>query len=233
MGWGTKSVGTTSLGDRLKQERARMGYSNLKAFCRKTGLSAPTVTAIENRGAVPSATTLFKIASVLDCSIDWLIGLEENRMIPTERKNAAAACWLRPSDIGKTPHGAMDYLNCDLWPMLARHQCPQPNTVVYISGPVTGIPEGNRPLFMLAQRMLLSAGCSVFNPSHIDWPVDPLEGDALWQYFMAFCVAAIPLCDSMLMLPNWQNSKGAKEEHRIAKMLGLTIYYSPVLDGEK
>jgi len=152
-------------------------------------------------------------------------------MIPAERRDAASACWLKPADLGKMPHGGMDYMNCDLWPV--QNTVPQANTVCYISGPVTGIPEGNRPTFLLAQRMLLSAGCHVFNPSHIDWPIDPLEGEKLWQYFMAFCVAAIPLCDSLLMLPDWQNSKGAKEEHRIAKMLGLVIYYSPVLEKEK
>lgn len=155
-------------------------------------------------------------------------------MIPAERRDAAAACWLKPADLGKMPHGGMNYAQCDLWPNLGRNsiEFPQPNTTCYISGPVTGIEEFNRPTFMLAQRMLLSAGCSVFNPSHIDWPIDPLEGEALWQYFMHYCVQALPLCDSLLMLPDWQNSKGAKEEHRIAKMLGLTIYYSPVLDKE-
>jgi len=154
-------------------------------------------------------------------------------MIPTERRDAARACWLKPADLEKSPHGSMAYNECDLWPMLPPSQCPQPNTTVYISGPVTGIEEFNRPAFLLAQRMLLSAGCSVFNPIHIDWPIDPLEGEALWKYFMAYCVQALPSCDSLLMLPDWQNSKGAKEEHRIAKMLGLTIYYSPVLEQEK
>jgi Domain of unknown function (DUF4406) len=155
-------------------------------------------------------------------------------MIPLERRDAAVACWLKPSDLGKMPHGGMDFRECKLWPL--SKDLPQPNTTVYISGPVTDVPEGNRPLFMLAQRMLLSAGCSVFNPSHIDYPIDPLEGDALWSYFMSFCVRALPECDSILMLPDWQNSKGAKWEHRIAKdVLGLSVFYCPVLsdEGEK
>lgn len=154
-------------------------------------------------------------------------------MIPAERRDAATACWLKPSALGKMPHGAMSYWECDLWPGKATsYGGPQSNTTVYISGPVTGIDDYNRPAFLLAQRMLLSAGCSVFNPIHIDWPIDPLEGEALWRYFMTYCVQALPSCDSMLMLPDWQNSKGAKEEHRIAKMLGLAIYYSPVLEKE-
>jgi len=86
-------------------------------------------------------------------------------MIPIERRDASAACWLKPSDLGKMPHGAMEYQRCPLWPQSHSKEVltgPMPNTLVYISGPVTGIPEGNRPLFRLAQRMLLSAGCSVF-----------------------------------------------------------------------
>jgi hypothetical protein len=122
----------------------------------------------------------------------------------------------------------MDYKSCDLWPLGV--QTPQPNTVVYISGPVTGIEDLNRPQFRLAQQMLLSAGCSIFNPMHIEGPIDPLKDDALWSYYMAFCVRALPECDSILMLPDWQNSKGAKWEHRIAEMLGLQVFYSPVLD---
>lgn len=149
-------------------------------------------------------------------------------MIPLERRDAAVSCWLKPSDLGKTPHGAMDYKKCDLWPLGV--QTPQPNTMVYISGPITDIPDLNRPSFIKAQRMLLSAGCSIFNPMHIEGPIDPLKDDALWSYYMHFCVRALPECDSILMLPDWQNSKGAKWEHRIAEMLGLQVFYSPVLD---
>jgi hypothetical protein len=153
-------------------------------------------------------------------------------MIPLERRDAAVSCWLKPSDLGKTPHGSMVYQNCALWPRTPPPKIPQPNTVVYISGPITGIEDSNRPQFALAQRMLLSAGCSIFNPIHIEGPIDPLKDDALWSYYMAFCIRALLECDSILMLPDWQNSKGAKWEHRIAKeVLGLQVFYSPVLDA--
>jgi hypothetical protein len=149
-------------------------------------------------------------------------------MIPLERRDAAVSCWLKPSDLGKTPHGAMDFRNCPLWPV-TEHK-PQPNTVVYISGPVTDVEDNNRSQFLFAQQMLLSAGCSVFNPIHIEGPIDPLQGDAMHQYYMHFCVRALPECDAIFLLPDWQNSKGAKWEKKIADMLGLTVYYAPVLD---
>lgn len=151
-------------------------------------------------------------------------------MIPLERRDAAVSCWLKPTDLARTPHGAMDYARCDLWPITAHK--PQPNTIVYISGPVTDMPESNRPQFAKAQQMLLSAGCSVFNPSHIEGPIDPLKGDELWAYYMHFCVKALPDCDAVLFLPDWQNSKGAKWEHRIAEILRLQVFYSPGLEEE-
>jgi hypothetical protein len=101
---------------------------------------------------------------------------------------------------------------------------------VYISGPMTGIPNLNFPQFEAAENVVKCALLECFNPIHIPAPLTALKGDALWRYYMHHCVRAIPDCDAMLMLPNWQNSKGAVWEHRIAEMLGLTILYSPVPD---
>lgn len=149
-------------------------------------------------------------------------------MIPLERDNAAEKCWKSPESLDVWQRFVRPS-DCELFPTDGK--TPQANETVYISGPATGIPEFNKPEFLLAEKMLLSQGCHVFNPTHIEWSIDPLTGDALWQYFMHFCVRAIPECDSLLMLPDWQNSRGAVWEHRIAEMLGLVIYYSPVPDS--
>jgi hypothetical protein len=118
----------------------------------------------------------------------------------------------------------------------AANAMPLANTLVYISGPVSGAtPESiasNLKVFEEAQRLLLSMGCDVFNPALIQGPIDPLKDEALWQYYMHFCVRALPECDSIFMLPGWQNSKGAKWEHRIADMLGLPKFYAHVPDHE-
>lgn len=149
-------------------------------------------------------------------------------MIPLERDNADEKCWKSHDTIDQWQR-MLEPTRCILFP---NGNAPQANETVYISGPVTGIPEGNKPKFLLAEQMLLSHGCHVFNPTNIEWPIDPLEGEALWRYFMHFCVRNMPECDSVLMLPDWQNSKGAKWEHRIAEMLGLAIYYSPVIEQD-
>ena len=120
-------------------------------------------------------------------------------------------------------------------------------TRVYISGPITGKPNLNRDAFDHEERLLREAGYTTFNPFsiaepsleqqekwHGEWQfyggVTPEE--RLWRYYMRICVGQIPLCDEMRMLPDWQNSKGAVWEHRIAKMLGLEITYCHVPDIE-
>ena len=74
--WKSKLTGSTPLGDRLKKERLRRKFP-LWEFCEKTGMSDCSLTAIENRGAMPSVKNLIVICQVLECSTDWLLGLEE------------------------------------------------------------------------------------------------------------------------------------------------------------
>lgn len=75
-GWGSKVDGVTAIGDRLKKERKRRGFP-LHVFCLLVGMSDCSMTAIENRGAMPSVKNLISICRVLECSTDWLLGLEE------------------------------------------------------------------------------------------------------------------------------------------------------------
>jgi transcriptional regulator with XRE-family HTH domain len=74
--WKSRTDGSTPFGDRLKKERIRRQMS-LKSFCASTGMSDCSVTAIENRGATPSLKNLIAICQVLECSSDWLLGLED------------------------------------------------------------------------------------------------------------------------------------------------------------
>jgi transcriptional regulator with XRE-family HTH domain len=76
MGRISKPDGATPFGDRLKKERMRRGWS-LIHFCIAVDASQCTITAIENRGAHPKVPLLIAIATVLECSTDWLLGLEE------------------------------------------------------------------------------------------------------------------------------------------------------------
>jgi hypothetical protein len=117
-------------------------------------------------------------------------------------------------------------------------------TQVYISGPITGLPDLNRAAFDHEERLLREVGYETFNPHSITPPSDEVlqewahtqkdhGKENLWRHYMRICVGQIPLCDSMRMLPDWQNSKGAVWEHRIAMMLGLEVTYCPVVEVPK
>jgi ribosome-binding protein aMBF1 (putative translation factor) len=63
-------------GARLKQARLERGLS-LKDFCERVGVQTSRVTGYENRGMLPRYDHLLRMARELDCSLDWLCGLED------------------------------------------------------------------------------------------------------------------------------------------------------------
>lgn len=70
------AVGKGTFGQRLKQERIRRGF-RLHVFADAVGVNATQITGYENRGVMPTFQSVIAIAQVLDCSIDWLAGLED------------------------------------------------------------------------------------------------------------------------------------------------------------
>lgn len=42
---------------------------------------------------------------------------------------------------------------------------------------------------------------------------------------MAVCLWHLVKCDMVVFLDNWQDSKGARIEHRVARLLGKKIIY--------
>lgn len=89
---------------------------------------------------------------------------------------------------------------------------------VYISGPMTGLPEYNAGAFRAAAASLRAMGFEVVNPSEIE----PLAGRRTWEHFMRADIKALCDCDIIVLLPGWQNSKGARLEAYVAKSIGLS-----------
>jgi transcriptional regulator with XRE-family HTH domain len=65
-----------AFGTRLKAERMRRGFG-LERFAAECFLHQCQITAYENRGVYPSLRSIIKMAIVLECSIDYLVGLED------------------------------------------------------------------------------------------------------------------------------------------------------------
>lgn len=88
---------------------------------------------------------------------------------------------------------------------------------IYIAGPMTGIPEFNRPAFNEVANGLASDGHVVLNPAILP--------DGLQQReYMDICCAMIRCADAIFMLRGWERSEGAMAEHALAKKIGLEIF---------
>lgn len=86
---------------------------------------------------------------------------------------------------------------------------------VFISGPMSGYEDYNCPAFLEAEKRLVSAGYSVFNPA---W----LLVDETWTRddLMAIDISALSRCDAIYQIEGWEKSKGARVEYANALYTG-------------
>lgn len=91
---------------------------------------------------------------------------------------------------------------------------------VYVSGAISGV-VGYRAIFDAAADKLRAKGHEVVNPAELNLGVG-----ATWHDYMRLCVAMLCPGDEIYMLAGWEASSGAKEERRIAKMLGIPVTYA-------
>jgi nucleoside 2-deoxyribosyltransferase len=87
---------------------------------------------------------------------------------------------------------------------------------IYVSGPITGMDEGNRAAFDTAERLLREAGHEVFNPHGLRLPID-----VCWFKAMRLCVGELVECDGVALLDGWERSEGALLEQWIAATLNI------------
>lgn len=88
---------------------------------------------------------------------------------------------------------------------------------VYIAGKITGL-ENFKGLFEKAEIDLKSKGYVCMNPARLT------EGFTHVEY-MHVCTAMIDICDTVYMLNNWEDSKGAKYENYYAIKKDKDIIY--------
>lgn len=113
---------------------------------------------------------------------------------------------------------------------------------VYVSGPMTSMPERNIPAFNAAAKRLREQGHFVINPAELsamfgteeeidasfDYLYFPNEGDDEWGKRIACGImeadlAAVRSCDAIYLLRGWEESRGAKEELAEALKHGLRV----------
>jgi hypothetical protein len=97
-------------------------------------------------------------------------------------------------------------------------------TRVYISGPMTGLPEFNYPAFHAVAATLRSKDYRVENPAENAPQPD-------WASYMRQALEQMMRCDEVVLLPGWQESSGAVWEASIAHGLGMPLVAIVKCDG--
>lgn len=93
---------------------------------------------------------------------------------------------------------------------------------VYISGGISGLHDGNRLAFAMAEKHWMERGHAAINPHVL---CAHLPDPKVWEDCMRECLVALQLCDAIWMLKGWELSKGACMEHEKALQLGLKVMY--------
>ena len=87
---------------------------------------------------------------------------------------------------------------------------------IYLSGPMTGLPDFNYPAFNAEAARLRALGYHVENPAE-----NPPQDS--WEAYMAVCIPQMATCDTIAQLPGWSESRGALRERQEAVHLGMLI----------
>lgn len=116
---------------------------------------------------------------------------------------------------------------------------------VYLSGPMTGIPKLNFPLFEEAAQQLRDEGYYVISPNenHPD-NIEEIQkqecvrcGTAyfyetpMYALFMHRDILDVLMCDEIAMLPGWFESRGSRFEWEVARMTGKGVLELAGVEG--
>ncbi|HBC89558.1 MAG TPA: hypothetical protein DCZ94_21685 [Lentisphaeria bacterium] len=103
--------------------------------------------------------------------------------------------------------------------------------IVYIAGPVRGIPKKNAPKFLAVEKFLVETyGCKVLNPVRI---TDPhvarchkgRKGKALQREYARHDIDLVFKSTAIFMMSGWDPSVGATAEYYLSRWLMLKIVH--------
>jgi hypothetical protein len=106
---------------------------------------------------------------------------------------------------------------------------------LYLSGPMTGVPEYNWPAFFAAADALKARGHEVVNPAELDDPEEVAELERspnaygpLYSRFLArdFVILSCETwqVEGTVVLPGWEGSRGACAEVYVTRALDKPVY---------
>jgi hypothetical protein len=106
---------------------------------------------------------------------------------------------------------------------LTRAQLLDGPMILYVAGPMTGLPDFNYPAFASAAAELRAAGYEVLSPHEVEGDDGP--GTRTWAWYMRTGISKLLRCDGVALLANWHNSRGAMLEKYVADHLEMPVAY--------
>ena len=97
--------------------------------------------------------------------------------------------------------------------------------MIYLAGPITGIPEHNKPEFDRVAMKLRYLGYKVVSPVEMDGN----DFSKPWEWYMRRDLKILIDCDAVFFLQGWNLSKGAKIENYLAKALNIPRFCAHTL----
>lgn len=111
--------------------------------------------------------------------------------------------------------------------------------IIYIAGPMRGYFQYNFQAFMDAELVLIENGHACLNPAQadLDRGFDPNtpEEDLTPEFLrtaMEWDVKAVLQSDGIVLLPGWEESKGANVEKALAEWIGIPVFLFNESDRE-
>jgi len=91
--------------------------------------------------------------------------------------------------------------------------------ILYLAGPMSGLPQFNHPAFHEAAKQLRDAGYLVVNPAE-----NGLAADAPWiRHMRRDIILMMQSAEAVATLPDWAGSRGALIETSLAHRLGWRV----------
>ena len=87
---------------------------------------------------------------------------------------------------------------------------------VYLSGPITNV-KNYKGLFMFAEELVGWEAEQVYNPA------SQIPSSSSWKQAMHRCLSEITNYDTVVMLPGWNVSRGARLERDVALACGMRV----------
>lgn len=99
---------------------------------------------------------------------------------------------------------------------------------VYISGPITNMPNGNKFEFEKYENKFRVLGLEPINPHKLH--TEEEEKTFKWSDFMKADIKALIDCDLIAIMPGWEKSKGANIEVYVARNLEIPVINADTLN---